>query len=74
MRKHKTHRVNLELGPKTFSMVNQLQRDLEADSTVEVVRLAIRVLHAIAARDVLKVEIQNIAGDWRELLLPKVVR
>ena len=73
MRKHrKIHRLNLELGPKSFHALEKLQRALETSSQAETIRIALTTLSKLIdeTQQGARVLIERNGEDKVELFLP----
>lgn len=73
MRKHENvHRLNLELGPKSFQALTELQDVTETASKAETIRLALQVLLKLVQETQrgARITIQRKDGENLEVVLP----
>ena len=71
---NKSYRINLELGPKSFKALNNLQTATEARSKVETIRLALQITEKLVQETQAggRVAIQRKDGQEMEIYLPLV--
>lgn len=73
MKRHEQkHRLNLELGPRSYQSLVALQEAMEASSQAETIRLALQTLAKLAAESQAgaRVRIHRQNGEVVEVLLP----
>ena len=76
-RKHeKVHRLNLELGPKSFQALEKLRASLETASSAETIRIALSTLaHLVEeAHRGGRVVIERKGAEKVEVLIPNATR
>jgi len=76
-RKHqKVHRLNLELGPKSFQALERLRSSLETASQAETIRLALQTLSHLVeeANRGGRVMIEREGSEKIEVLIPHAPR
>ena len=72
MRKHrKIHRLNLELGPKSYAALEALQAALETSSQAEAIRLALQTVSKLVEETKKggRIIVERKAGDQIEIVL-----
>lgn len=71
----KVHRINLDLGPKSYRALKDLQKSMEAASQAETLRVALQTLAKLAdeAKQGGRLIVERKNGERVEISLPLVV-